>query len=602
MLVLSAILLLGPPLPVPGGPEGALDVFLQQASAGSGPAAEEALDRVLREQEVVCLDGGARSCAVRLTSALLDPRLRALPRDLLSDNLRFLAAGALTEEGALGRAREILTELWEREPASTFRAPALRKLVDLTNRSGQFEQTLSLLMRVRRSLSTDERDEVAYLKGRALSLLGHRKEADASFATVSRASRHGAAALYQRAILALEEGQEGAAEDLFCALVRRPVQPGRTVFFLSAGAVQVIEHAWLALGSLRHDRGEHRRAVEAFRVIAEDSPSRAEALYRAAWSYFRLNRFAEARRTLLGLFEQAPRFPRSAMARILLGYTLLGECRFDEAEPIFEEVLRSSRGLLALGGSGLAHANETLRSQVPPQAETSAALAIPERIEHTLGRLRWIGRELERLASPVPSRAPEHPGDRLAENLQGEASRARQLRQRLGSLRARLAALPEDSAATQAATEYLTVLEEADQRLRNAAERLRASELSTPLPLGNLSRPDLRRYLEAEEVSWQAAGRDGLALWHRSVSVSQAAERDYAAEVTQAAAAWIRQSSIGRIDSVIGRKQALELEIQNLAVGRYPLSLLRELAEAGLIDETQEYWPYDGEDWPDEIH
>ncbi|NMB75075.1 MAG: tetratricopeptide repeat protein [Myxococcales bacterium] len=602
MLFLSAILLLAPPLPVPGGPEGALDVFLQQSSAGSGSATEEELSRVLREQEVVCLDGGARSCAVRLLSALLDPRLRSLPRDMLSDNLRFLAAGALADEGALGRAREILTELWEREPASTFRAPALRKLVDLTVRSGQFEQTLSLLMRVRRSLSSDERDEVAYLKGRALSLLGHRKEADASFAAVSRASRHGAAALYQRAILAIEEGKEDAAEDLLCALVRRPVQPGRTVFFLSAGAVQVIEHAWLALGSLRHDRGEHRRAVEAFRVIAEDSPSHAEALYRAAWSLFRLNRFAEARRTLLSLFEHAPRFPRAAMARILLGYTLLGECRFDEAEPIFEEVLRSSQGLLALGNTGQIFTNETLRSQVPPDVDVSAALTEPERIERTLGRLRWIGRELERLASPVPSRVPEHPGDRLTENLQAEASHARHLRQRLGALRARLSALPDDPAATQAIREYLTVLDEADQRLRAADERLRASELSAPLPLGNLPRPELVRYLEAEAAAWRAAGQDGMALWQRSHALSQAAERDYTAEVTQTASAWVRQSSIGRIDSVIGRKQALELEIQNLAVGRYPLSLLRELAEAGLIDETQEYWPYDGEEWPDEIH
>jgi hypothetical protein len=55
------------------------------------------------------------------------------------------------------------------------------------------------------------------------------------------------------------------------------------------------------------------------------------------------------------------------------------------------------------------------------------------------------------------------------------------------------------------------------------------------------------------------------------------------------------------IDAVIGQKQALETEVQNLAQGRYPLSLFRELAEAGFVDESMEYWPYDGEVWPDEI-
>ena len=60
-------------------------------------------------------------------------------------------------------------------------------------------------------------------------------------------------------------------------------------------------------------------------------------------------------------------------------------------------------------------------------------------------------------------------------------------------------------------------------------------------------------------------------------------------------------SKLKKIDAVIGRKQALETEVQNLAQGRYPLSLFKELAEAGFVDESMEYWPYDGEVWPDEI-
>lgn len=62
----------------------------------------------------------------------------------------------------------------------------------------------------------------------------------------------------------------------------------------------------------------------------------------------------------------------------------------------------------------------------------------------------------------------------------------------------------------------------------------------------------------------------------------------------------LREGATTRVDAVLGRKQALETEVQNLALGRYPLSLLRELAEAGMLHESNEYWPFDGEHWPDE--
>jgi tetratricopeptide (TPR) repeat protein len=602
MLTLAVILLLSPPLPVPGGPEGALDVFLQQAAAGDGKIREESLQRTLSDEEVVCLDGGSRSCAVRLAAALLDPRARPLSRDLLLDNMRFLLAGALADEGALGRAREILVELWEREPASAFRAPALRKLVDLTTRSGQFEQTLSQIMRLGRGLASDERDEVAYLKGRALMRMGHPAEAESALASVSRTSRHGAAALYLRAILALESGKDDQGEDRLCELVRRPRRPGKTVFFLSAGALQVIEHAWLALGSIYHDRGEHQRAVDAFRVIDPESRNSPEALYRMAWSLFRMSRHRQARLALLELFEKTSRFPHFALARILLGYTLLSDCRIDEAEPIFDEVLRQAQELAALGATGLARPDDRLLAQVPAEADVALAFALPDQFRNSLGRLRWAALELERLSSLLPSRAPEHPAERLWTQMSDEASRARHLRRRLAAARAALAARAEDPAMQKALSEFEAVLNEADSRLLGAQQRLQQAVFSDSLDLSQSSRPELRRYLEAEDAFLRAAGQRCLELWQRAEAMAQKARGEYARAVREATDAWIRQASIGRIDSVIGRKQALEVEIQNLAVGRYPLSLLRELAEAGLIDETQEYWPYDGEDWPDEIH
>ena len=51
---------------------------------------------------------------------------------------------------------------------------------------------------------------------------------------------------------------------------------------------------------------------------------------------------------------------------------------------------------------------------------------------------------------------------------------------------------------------------------------------------------------------------------------------------------------------MIGKKKRLEIEIANLAEGRYPTEMLGRLEVEGLIGDDEEYWPYEGEYWADE--
>ena len=62
----------------------------------------------------------------------------------------------------------------------------------------------------------------------------------------------------------------------------------------------------------------------------------------------------------------------------------------------------------------------------------------------------------------------------------------------------------------------------------------------------------------------------------------------------------LRQARLTHIDGVIGKKKRLEIEIANLAEGRYPTELLEKLEVEGLIRDDEEYWPYEGEYWADE--
>ena len=62
----------------------------------------------------------------------------------------------------------------------------------------------------------------------------------------------------------------------------------------------------------------------------------------------------------------------------------------------------------------------------------------------------------------------------------------------------------------------------------------------------------------------------------------------------------VRRAHAGRIETVLGRKQALELEVEALSQGYLPPGAVDSLEAARYLGDDEEYWPFDGEDWDDE--
>jgi hypothetical protein len=63
---------------------------------------------------------------------------------------------------------------------------------------------------------------------------------------------------------------------------------------------------------------------------------------------------------------------------------------------------------------------------------------------------------------------------------------------------------------------------------------------------------------------------------------------------------FLRRARIGRIDAVMGSKRQTEIQIESLAAGRFPPELQNPLLTQGFLKDDEEYWPFEGEDWPDE--
>jgi hypothetical protein len=76
--------------------------------------------------------------------------------------------------------------------------------------------------------------------------------------------------------------------------------------------------------------------------------------------------------------------------------------------------------------------------------------------------------------------------------------------------------------------------------------------------------------------------------------------REALARLEQRLARLVRRARAGRIETVLGRKRALELEVEALSQGFLPQGAVDSLDAARYLSDDEEYWPFDGEDWEDE--
>jgi hypothetical protein len=62
----------------------------------------------------------------------------------------------------------------------------------------------------------------------------------------------------------------------------------------------------------------------------------------------------------------------------------------------------------------------------------------------------------------------------------------------------------------------------------------------------------------------------------------------------------LRRARLGRIETILGRKRALEVEVEAIRLGYLPRDAVDSLEAARYLEDSEEYWPFEGDDWPDE--
>jgi hypothetical protein len=587
-----------------------------------GPLSVDKLRSILASAEAELALGRRDEVISVLGGLLASPRFTPL-RGLEEGRAAvFLLGHALAQAGAYGAARAHLLRLVQGPPLDSNYRRAASRLVDIGLEGGDPEAVLKELSVLPVGSGQPWAGDVAYLRGILHERAGRLPDAFSAYAEVPPNARFWAQANYRSGLIEVEQGRLPQAERLFCKIADPAQTPKSAPLFGGNEFFAVRDLSRLALGRVAHEQYRFDDARYYYHLVPADSERLPEALYESATSRYEAKDYAAAHDLLNELASLERQHAYQDEAWILDAYVDLGSCEFARADEKlkqflrrYEPVLRAARQLASDPGAlrGLLAGGEgTVREGAPGlggSRDVTRALVSAIRVDVAYGVVTRQLANLDHQISGLRSLRPR------IEELQAGASDP-------GLVKAR----PSSPVADSAFDRHLRLLSQlgAVRRLLRESERAGARD---PSALGSIG-AELER-LQAEAATLEhdfgptpgtsPVGTDALAsllaqdavLGRELAQLSQAARaalierqdelaRQAVSRLERRLVRLVRRARTGRIETVLGRKRALELEVEALSQGFLPRGAVDSLDAARYLSDAEEYWPFDGEDWEDE--
>jgi len=600
------------------------------------------LRRELQTAETLLRDGAYANAAVALYAIVKSPRYGSFTDFVEYQNAEYDLGVALARAGSYGAALDALEVVLRRGPGAPYYGPAHRRAVDIAIETRDHAGVLARLEAIKSPdntpLPVSAAGERAYLRGRAAYDAGKLADAEGELVTISKKSRMYSSAVYLRGVIRARRGELKDSAEAMCEVAATP-DNDKFTFVVDDRYFTVKDLARLGLGRIAHEQGEYDDAYYHYFQIPDDSIYLSDALFEASWSMYQKRELATARDLVKEFLDTFPSSPNWAEASLLAGYVELADCKFDESQkwydhlvaklqPIVDEIdkVRKDRGLRdQLFSTAMSRYRESKYAgkQVDKDKPTTSIDQVQAllRLDPRFIRLNDAITGLHQLARSAPNtvRAWQNLGTQFAETKVSKVSGSRTLEQ-------------EELADANAVVEDLRRLR--DQVAASKAELLRGRRENL-LPKDVADEEDnrldalARKVAEAERkavgvadaaaeaVSKQASGGIRPLI---QADIAEARRLDKAshalADKLQAAGDKLAQQSIdklyedvrhvldkaklGKIDAIIGQKRKLDIEVQDLAAGRFPEELIGRLWNASMIGDDEEFWPWQGEYWADE--
>jgi tetratricopeptide (TPR) repeat protein len=578
--------------------------------------------------EQLFLDGRHADALVVLVEVVDSPRFadyRELPEAMAAEHM---LAATHVQLGSYRAALKYLDRALARGPESAYFAPSVALYSDAALALSDAERSAIALAPHVKNAEPSLQSEVYYLRGRARYDKGELEKAIPFFSAVHARSRFYGSAQYMLGVIASRLRQLREAESRFCRVAKAGTG-SRYSFFVDGRFFEVQDLARLGLGRVAHETNRRDDAFYYYFQVPQDSPRMPEALFESAYSSYE----GEEPDTALDLLDQLqvrfPEAPLSDEASILRGYVALARCDFDKANAQLQRFVKhytpvhaESKRLLDSAARRQALHEELVASrsgqkpehavrrelvtllQIDPElyrvydeiARLDAEAARSGRVSIELGVLqaRLEGSERPHAADALPSAEVEH--QKLALELRDATAAARAIGEQLDTLRA--AGVPEKELKPieQIVVEQSKQIDALQKRARKARKSAR-EDVEGDLALASDSLGKLIEH-DVRTTGQLPANVDDV----RSKLEARADELALAAltQLEKRLSGWLGQARIGRIDAVMGSKRRIERQIESLAAGRLPRELQDPLRTRGLLADDEEYWPFEGEDWPDE--
>jgi len=617
-----------PPAADPGAALRAYHAALAQLRLDASGALSVEKLRGVTESAEVQLGMGRRDEAIAILSGVVEsPRFFAL-KDLDEGRAAVFTLGdALGRAGAYPMARDYLVRLLGSSAVDTWYRRAVSSLVDFGLASGDPQAFLGVLSGIAAGAQEPWAGDVAYLRGVLAERSGVADQALTAYAQVTPRSRFWAQATYRAGLIDVDRRRFGDGEQKFCKVADAKQTPKLAPLFGGNDFFKIRDLSRLALGRVAHEQYRFDDARYYYHLVPGDSERLPEALYESATSRYEAKDYAAAHSLLneLRLLERPHAYTDEAW--ILDAYVDLAECEFPRADAKLQEFLKryepvllaarrlksdpralsallAGQGTDAQGALGLGSPPEVARLLVtsirvdPTYGVVTRQLAD---LDHQLSGLDGAARELGDLGSRLkdPGAVQARPAMALANT---PADRLHALSQQTAALRRMLreANLGASSGAPELelVKQDLIRLEAEAAAFESTASPARGAESSAPVPAG--SDASLEQLLGADEAQARELSELGRSLRGTLLERQSELGREALDRLERRLTRLVRRARAGRIETVLGRKQALELEVEALSQGFLPPGAVDSLDAARYLADDEEYWPFDGEDWDDE--
>ncbi len=604
----------------------------------------ESLKRELAVAEELLHDGAFANAAVALFAIVKSPRYSAFTDFVEFQNAEYDLAVSLSRSGSYGAALDIIEQTLERGPSAAYWGPAHRRAVDIAIETRDHAGVLARIEAIKTSdpIPPSAAGERAYLRGRVAYDAGKLADAEAELISITRKSRLYSSAVYMRGVIRARRGQYKEAAEAMCEIAATP-DNDKITFVVDDRYFTVKDLARLGLGRLAHEKGEYDDAYYHYFQIPEDSTYLPDALFEAAWSMYQKRELPTSRDLVKEFLKEFPTSPLWPEASLLAGYVELADCEFNESQkwydnlvaklqPIVNEMDRvrkdadQRRNLFATALTRFHEVKQTGELEGQKPGTEKAATPFDDmvallRLDPKFLRLNDAVTGANQLANSAPQvvRQWQNLAVQVKDTKVGKVSGAASLEEEqladanavvedLRRLSKQIAT--QQSEIQRAKREKVMAADDADKEL----EHLAGLRGKVQVALANGIKTADKA---AEAVAAQAGG--GIKPMIQS-DIAEARRLDKAShaladklvlageKLSQAAMdklyddtrKVLDKAKLGKIDAIIGQKRKLDIEVQDLAAGRFPEELIGRLWNASMIADDEEYWPFEGVYWSDE--